>query len=120
MEKDLGVPVDEKLNMSQECVLAARKANCILGCIKRGMTSMVGRRHSVLFPHEAPSGVLCPILGLPAKGKHGSVRVGPVGGGMKMIRELEHFSHDEGLRELGMFSLEKRRLWEDLVVASST
>ncbi|GAB0192650.1 mitochondrial enolase superfamily member 1 [Grus japonensis] len=38
-DKNVGIPVDEKLDMCRQCVLAAKKAHHILVCIKSSVTS---------------------------------------------------------------------------------
>jgi len=49
-EKDLGVLVDKKLNMTRQCVLTAQKANNILGCIPSSVGSRATERILPLCP----------------------------------------------------------------------
>ncbi|PKU35390.1 rna-directed dna polymerase from mobile element jockey-like [Limosa lapponica baueri] len=77
-EKDLGVLMDEELDMSQQCTLATQKANHILCCIK---SSMASRSREVILPlysGETPLGVLHPALESSAQEGHGPVGTGPV------------------------------------------
>lgn len=69
-EKDLGVVVDEKLNVSWAYALTDQKASGVLGCIK---TRMASRSKELILPlysarGETPPGVLYPTMKPPTEG----------------------------------------------------
>ncbi len=116
--RDLGVPLDKTFTASAHCIEAANTARSFLFMVRRSFcelskTALTPLYCALVRPHlEYAMEANAPTLRADTNQLERVQRLAT-----RLVRGLRHVPYEERLRQLNLFSLERRRLRADLILA---
>jgi len=115
-EKDLGVTVSADIKWEKQCIEAVKKANKMLGLIKKNFQdkskeTIMPLYKSLVRPHLE----YCCQVWSQYLSKDINLIEGVQRKATKLIKDIKHLSYDERLENLGLSRLTTRRVRSDLI-----
>ena len=115
-EKDLGIYVNASMKFGKQCAEAAKKANKVVGIIKRNFTNfdkeiMINLYKALVRPHLD----YCIPVWKPYLKKDIKLLEDVQRRMTKLVPNLKHKSYEERLKVLNLMTVEKRHLRQDMI-----
>jgi len=115
-EKDLGIHVGKDLKSQEQCTQAARKAQAVLGMVKRHFTQMDKEDFMVIYKaYIRPHLEYCVQAWSPHFIKDIDCLEQIQRRATKLVKGLKKWTYEDRLKHLGLQSLKKWRLCGDLI-----
>jgi ribonucleases P/MRP protein subunit RPP40 len=115
-EKDLGIIIDKSGKSSEQCIMAAKKANSILGMIKRNIKfkskQVIVKLYKALV---RPRLEYCIQVWSPYLRKDINMLERVQRRATRMVAGLQDLSYEERLKQTNLLPLDKRRVRGDLI-----
>ena len=116
VEKDLGVWVTKDLKPSEQCIQSARKAQAVLGMVKRQFKEIDREDFGIVYnTYVRPHLEYCVQAWSPHLQKDKACLERVQRRATRMVKGLKKFTYETRLKRLGIYSLERRRLRGDLI-----
>ena len=116
VEKDLGVYITNDLKSTEQCIQAARKAQSVLGMIKRHFKIIDKEEFGIIYKtYVRPHLEYCIQAWSPKLQKDKMLLEKVQRRATRMVKGLKKLPYETRLKKLGIYSLERRRLRGDLI-----
>ena len=116
VEKDLGVWISKDMKPTEQCIQAAKKAQSVLGMVNRHFKDIDKEDFGIIYKtYIRPHLEYCVQAWSPQMQKDKDCLEKIQRRATRMVKGLRKLPYQKRLKELGLYSLERRRLRGDMI-----